>query len=108
MALIVPMAAWAIGIRPGHLGNEPDRLGCSARRLPSTRAAERLRSPTPPETAREMVTILREKEKVDVIICLSHGGLQAGKDGRFTEGEDVNLAKAVPGHRCRHQRAQSY
>src|ERR1019366_10393318 len=37
------------------------------------------------------------KEKVDVVICLSHGGLQAGKDGRFTEGEDVNLAKAVPG-----------
>src|SRR5471032_2782772 len=49
------------------------------------------------ETARQMVTILREKEKVDVVICLSHGGLQAGKDGRFTEGEDVNLAKAVPG-----------
>jgi len=48
-------------------------------------------------TAREMVTILREKEKVDVIICLSHGGLQAGKDGRFTEGEDVDLARAVPG-----------
>jgi 5'-nucleotidase / UDP-sugar diphosphatase len=48
-------------------------------------------------TAREMVTILREKEKVDVVICLSHGGLQAGKDGRFTEGEDVDLAKAVPG-----------
>src|SRR5450755_2083306 len=49
------------------------------------------------ETAREMVTILREKEKVDVVICLSHGGLQAGKGGRFTEGEDVDLAKAVPG-----------
>jgi 5'-nucleotidase/UDP-sugar diphosphatase len=48
-------------------------------------------------TAREMVTILRDKEKVDVVICLSHGGLQAGKDGRFTEGEDVDLAKAVPG-----------
>src|SRR5471032_3248100 len=51
----------------------------------------------PIDTAKEMVTILREKEKVDVIICLSHGGLQKGKDGRFTEGEDVNLAKAVPG-----------
>src|SRR5450755_3866836 len=49
------------------------------------------------ETAKDMVTILREKEKVDVVICLSHGGLQKGKDGRFTEGEDVNLAKAVPG-----------
>jgi 5'-nucleotidase / UDP-sugar diphosphatase len=48
-------------------------------------------------TAKEMVTILREKEKVDVVICLSHGGLQKGKDGRFTEGEDVNIARAVPG-----------
>src|SRR5471032_614536 len=49
------------------------------------------------ETAKEMVTILREKEKVDVVICLSHGGLQKGKDGRFTAGEDVDLARAVPG-----------
>src|SRR5450755_4250173 len=48
-------------------------------------------------TAGEMVTALRETEKVDVVICLSHGGLQAGKDGRITEGEDVDLAKAVPG-----------
>jgi 5'-nucleotidase / UDP-sugar diphosphatase len=53
--------------------------------------------PDPIQTAAEMVTMLREKEKVDVVICLSHGGLQAGKDGRFTEGEDVDLAKAVPG-----------
>jgi 5'-nucleotidase len=53
--------------------------------------------PDATETARELVTILREQEKVDVVICLSHGGLQAGKDGRFTEGEDVDLAKAVPG-----------
>jgi 5'-nucleotidase / UDP-sugar diphosphatase len=49
------------------------------------------------ETAREMVTLLRSTEKVDVVICLSHGGVQKGKDGRFTEGDDVLLAKAVPG-----------
>jgi 5'-nucleotidase / UDP-sugar diphosphatase len=49
------------------------------------------------ETAKEMVTILREKEKVDIVVCLSHGGLQKGKDGRFTEGEDVDVARAVPG-----------
>src|SRR5450432_322990 len=53
--------------------------------------------PNAVETAKEMVTILRDKEKVDVVICLSHGGLQKGKDGRFTEGEDVDLARAVPG-----------
>jgi 5'-nucleotidase len=49
------------------------------------------------ETAKEMVKLLREKEKVDVVICLSHSGLTQGKDGRFTDGEDVQLAKAVPG-----------
>ena len=51
----------------------------------------------PIETAREMVKILRETEKVDVVIALSHGGMEKGKDGRFTDGEDVRLAKAVPG-----------
>jgi 5'-nucleotidase len=34
---------------------------------------------------------------VDVVICLSHGGMEQGQDGRFTDGEDVRLAKAVPG-----------
>jgi 5'-nucleotidase len=51
----------------------------------------------PIETAKEMVTLLREKEKVDVVIALSHGGLEKGKDGRYTDGEDVRMAKAVPG-----------
>jgi 5'-nucleotidase len=49
------------------------------------------------ETAREMVKVLRETEKVDVVICLSHGGLVKGEDGRYTDGDDVLLAKAVPG-----------
>ena len=51
----------------------------------------------PIETAKEMVKLLRETEKVDVVICLSHGGVVKGKDGRFTDGDDVRLAKAVPG-----------
>jgi len=51
----------------------------------------------PIETAREMVTLLRDKEKVDLVIALSHGGLEKGKDGRYTEGEDVHLARDVPG-----------
>lgn len=49
------------------------------------------------ETGKEMVKVLRETEKVDVVIALSHGGVQKGKDGRFTEGDDVSLAKDVPG-----------
>jgi 5'-nucleotidase len=51
----------------------------------------------PIETAKEMVTLLREKEKVDLVICLSHGGLEKGKDGSYTDGEDVRVAKDVPG-----------
>ena len=49
------------------------------------------------EAAREMVKILRETEKVDVVIALSHGGLEKGKDGLFSDGDDVRLAEAVPG-----------
>ena len=51
----------------------------------------------PIETAKEIVALLRETEKVDLVIALSHGGVQKGKDGRYTDGEDVSLAKAVPG-----------
>jgi 5'-nucleotidase/UDP-sugar diphosphatase len=49
------------------------------------------------ETAKEIVTMLRGKEKVDLVIALSHGGLEKGKDGRYSEGEDVRLARDVPG-----------
>jgi 5'-nucleotidase len=49
------------------------------------------------ETAREMVRLLRETEKVDVVICLSHGGVEKGKDGRYSGGDDVRLAQEVPG-----------
>jgi len=50
----------------------------------------------PIETANEMVKVLREQEKVDVVIALSHGGVSKGKDGRYTDGEDVSVAKDVP------------
>ncbi|PIU31541.1 MAG: hypothetical protein COT06_07590 [Syntrophobacteraceae bacterium CG07_land_8_20_14_0_80_61_8] len=48
------------------------------------------------ETAKEMVKVLRETEKVDVVIALSHGGVRKGQDGRFSEGDDVRVAD-VPG-----------
>jgi 5'-nucleotidase / UDP-sugar diphosphatase len=48
------------------------------------------------EAARETVKILRETEKVDVVIALSHGGVQKDKDGRYTDGDDVRVAN-VPG-----------
>jgi 5'-nucleotidase len=43
------------------------------------------------------VKILRETEKVDVVIALSHGGLEKGPDGSYHDGEDVRLARDVPG-----------
>jgi len=49
------------------------------------------------EVAKEMVKVLRETEKVDVVICLSHGGVEKAKDGTITDGDDVRLPKAVPG-----------
>jgi 5'-nucleotidase/UDP-sugar diphosphatase len=49
------------------------------------------------ESAREVVKILRETEKADVVIALSHGGVEKGEDGRYTGGEDVSIAKDVPG-----------
>jgi 5'-nucleotidase/UDP-sugar diphosphatase len=51
----------------------------------------------PIETAKEIVTLLRETEKVDLVICLSHGGVEKDKDGRYADGDDIRLAKAVPG-----------
>jgi 5'-nucleotidase len=51
----------------------------------------------PIESAKEVVKLLRETEKADVVIALSHGGVVKGSDGRYTDGEDVRLAKDVPG-----------
>jgi 5'-nucleotidase/UDP-sugar diphosphatase len=49
------------------------------------------------ESAREIVKILRKTKKVDVVICLSHGGLEKDKEGKYTDGDDVRIAKEVPG-----------
>jgi 5'-nucleotidase/UDP-sugar diphosphatase len=47
----------------------------------------------PIETSREMVKTLREKEKADWVICLSHGGLSKYN----SLSEDERLAKEAPG-----------
>ncbi len=47
----------------------------------------------PIQTARKMVDVLREKEKVDMVICLSHSGLSENKD----DSEDEILAQQVTG-----------
>lgn len=43
-------------------------------------------------TAKQLVNELRKIDKVDVVICLSHSGIDPAG-----EGEDADLAKAVPG-----------
>jgi len=50
----------------------------------------------PLESARAVVKTLRETEKVDVVIALSHSGVTKGKDGKFTTGEDVTVGE-LPG-----------
>ncbi len=55
--------------------------------------AKPLKFSNPIETARNMVNVLRNQEKVDLVICLSHGGLQ--EDPKFSE--DEILAKEVKG-----------
>ncbi len=45
------------------------------------------------ETAKRMVQVLKEQEKTDLIVCLSHSG--TNEDA--SKSEDEQLAKAVPG-----------
>ena len=47
----------------------------------------------PAETAQEMVTLLRDGEGVDLVVCLSHGGVTEGDK----VGEDEQIAAAVDG-----------
>jgi 5'-nucleotidase/UDP-sugar diphosphatase len=51
----------------------------------------------PIEAAKEVVKILKETEHVDVVIALSHGGMTADANGKFVDGEDVQLPRSVPG-----------
>ncbi|MEI6682523.1 MAG: bifunctional UDP-sugar hydrolase/5'-nucleotidase [Bacteroidota bacterium] len=49
------------------------------------------------ETARKIVKVLRDSLKVDVVICLSHGGVEKDAVGKYTKGDDIHVAEAVPG-----------
>jgi 5'-nucleotidase len=50
----------------------------------------------PIETAKAAVQRLKQEEKVDVAIALSHGGVVKRPDGQFGQGEDLNLLEAIP------------
>jgi 5'-nucleotidase / UDP-sugar diphosphatase len=47
----------------------------------------------PVEYAKKMTAMLREKEKADVVVCLSHTGLDLE---HLSKSEDVELARKVP------------
>ncbi len=49
----------------------------------------------PIKTAKKYTKILRKKEKVDIIICLSHSGIYPKDDGSGYYGEDIKMAKKV-------------
>ena len=53
---------------------------------------------------RQMVAKLREEEKVDLVICLSHSGLSEDKD----RSEDEILAKEVDGIDSYYQRCHTH
>jgi 5'-nucleotidase len=55
-----------------------------------------LRFADPIATAQRMAKILREQKKVDVVICASHGGVWRKSENEKWQGEDVELAAAVP------------
>jgi len=50
----------------------------------------------PIETAKAAVQRLKQEEKVDIAIALSHGGVVKRPDGQFGQGEDLNLLEAIP------------
>ncbi len=49
------------------------------------------------KTARKMVRFLREEQKVDMVICLSHNGVIKDEKGAWEKEEDVKLAEKVKG-----------
>lgn len=50
----------------------------------------------PIETAKKMVAYLKNTEKSDVIICMTHSGVWRKSKDQEWEGPDIDLANAVP------------
>lgn len=55
-----------------------------------------MRFADPIATAKRMAKILKQDERVDLVICASHGGVWRNEGGEEWAGEDVALAAAVP------------
>lgn len=87
-------------IRPWHIVEKNGKkigiigiLGYSA--IHDAPLSRPLKFADPVKAARRYARLLKEKEKVDMVICLSHCGVTKDKTGRWA-GEDVNLALKVP------------
>ena len=50
----------------------------------------------PIKTAAKMAKFLKEEKNVDIIICLSHGGVYFNEQEKVFYGEDMELAEKVP------------
>ncbi|MFQ6538043.1 MULTISPECIES: bifunctional metallophosphatase/5'-nucleotidase [Aphanothece] len=50
----------------------------------------------PIETARSLARELKQRQRVDMVVALSHGGVIRGPEGRFDRGEDVALLEQAP------------
>jgi 5'-nucleotidase len=78
------------GLRIGLFSLMGDMAALTATHAYPASFTDRIRS------ARDMVGILREKEQADLVICLSHSGVDY-EPGKGWQGEDVELARKVPG-----------
>ncbi|WP_345198301.1 bifunctional UDP-sugar hydrolase/5'-nucleotidase [Kistimonas scapharcae] len=78
------------GIRFGFFG----LIGVDARN--SAPNAKPVRIDRQIDVAKSMVTELKQQDKVDVVILLSHSGVVQNSDGLWT-GEEVEYARQVPG-----------
>ncbi len=87
-------------IRPWHIVEKSGRkigiigiLGYGA--IHDAPLARPLKFADPVKAVRRYARHLKEKEKVNMVICLSHSGVIKDKSARWA-GEDVNLALKVP------------
>jgi len=78
------------GLRIGVFG----LLGMSAAEVAPFAAPVTFANPI--ATAKRLVKTLRNDEKVDVIICASHGGVRWNANENKWQGEDLDLAREVP------------
>ena len=77
-----------------HLQHEVRDVGDEAER--ATRETENALELRTRDRYRKLIRKI-EREGADVIICMSHGGVKEPDNGSITEGDDVILARAVPG-----------